>query len=188
MGSSSKDEQSRVRSLLLDTVSLLCKNGLTHKTMKIQGLLGITIDEDDVFIVHINDLVGETEANAGKRTGERSGSRESSSGKTPDKNAHRKRSATASPATKGPPDKRNKEDVIVIVEDERRRQMHDNRPMISNVRTPQKQAGMRGPMVGSPNRMPFVRVIGSPNQVCILPASFFLILLQNVVFVVAYFL
>ena len=173
MGSSSKDEQSRVRSLLLDTVSLLCKNGLTYKKqMKIQGLLGITLDDEDVFIVHINDAVGDSAPDAGKRTNERTSSKESNSGKTPEKNTPRKRGATASPSGRGPPDKK-KGDVIVIGEDDRRRQ-HDNRPMITNVRgglpqhhphTPQKgHMGMRGPMIGSPNRMMHIR---SPSQVCI---------------------
>ena len=60
MGSSSKEEQERVKNLLLDTVTLLCKNGLNFKQqMKVQGLLGITLDDDNVFIVHIDEKVGE---------------------------------------------------------------------------------------------------------------------------------
>ena len=51
-----KPEQERVRNLLTDTVTLLCKNGLTYgKEMKVQGLLGITLDEDEVFVVHIDE-------------------------------------------------------------------------------------------------------------------------------------
>ena len=51
-----KPEQDRVRNLLTDTVTLLCKNGLTYgKEMKVQGLLGITLDEDEVFVVHFNE-------------------------------------------------------------------------------------------------------------------------------------
>lgn len=51
-----KPEQDRVRNLLTDTVTLLCKNGLTYnKEMKVQGLLGITLDEDEVFVVHIDE-------------------------------------------------------------------------------------------------------------------------------------
>ena len=59
MGSVS-EEQERVKNLLLDTVTLLCKNGLSFKKqLKVQGLLGITMDEDNVFIVHINEKVGD---------------------------------------------------------------------------------------------------------------------------------
>ncbi len=51
-----KPEQERVKNLLTDTVTLLCKNGLHYgKEMKVQGLLGITLDEEEVFVVHINE-------------------------------------------------------------------------------------------------------------------------------------
>ena len=57
MGARSKEDQQRVRTLLTDTVTLLCKNGLTfQRNMKIQGLLGITLDDSDVFLVHLNDV------------------------------------------------------------------------------------------------------------------------------------
>lgn len=49
-------DQERVRALLRDTVTLLCKNGLAYdKELRVQGLLGITLDENEVFIVHINE-------------------------------------------------------------------------------------------------------------------------------------
>lgn len=54
-----KADQERVSKLLTDTVTLLCKNGLIYKDeIKIQGLLGITLDRNDVFIVHINETIG----------------------------------------------------------------------------------------------------------------------------------
>ena len=54
-----KEDQKRVRTLLTDTITLLCKNGLTYKkNMKVQGLLGITLDDEDVFIVHVNECMG----------------------------------------------------------------------------------------------------------------------------------
>src|SRR5688572_13079186 len=55
---SMKADQERVSKLLTDTVTLLCKNGLIYKDeIKIQGLLGITLDKNDVFIVHINESI-----------------------------------------------------------------------------------------------------------------------------------
>ena len=51
-------EQERVRSLIADTVSLLCKNGLHYtKEFSIEGLLGITLDRDEVFLVNIKEIV-----------------------------------------------------------------------------------------------------------------------------------
>ena len=58
MGATQKEEQERVKTLLSDTVALLCKSGLTFsRNLKIQGLLGITLDDDDVFIVHLNEIL-----------------------------------------------------------------------------------------------------------------------------------
>ena len=54
-----KADQERVRDLLTDTVTLLCKNGLQYQTeLRVQGVLGITLDNNDVFIVHINEKFG----------------------------------------------------------------------------------------------------------------------------------
>ena len=51
-----KADQERVQLLLTDTITLLCSNGLSfQKSLRVQGLLGITLDEQDVFIVHINE-------------------------------------------------------------------------------------------------------------------------------------
>ena len=55
-----KPDQERVRNLLTDTVTLLCKNGLQYHTeLRVQGVLGITLDDSDVFIVHINEKFGD---------------------------------------------------------------------------------------------------------------------------------
>ena len=55
-----KADQERVRNLLTDTVTLLCKNGLQYqKELRVQGVLGITLDNNDVFIVHINEKIGD---------------------------------------------------------------------------------------------------------------------------------
>ena len=50
-----KPDQERVRNLLTDTVTLLCKNGLTYNDeLRVEALIGITVD-DDVFLVHVNE-------------------------------------------------------------------------------------------------------------------------------------
>lgn len=60
-----KPDQTRVGALLIDTVSLLCRNGLNFSTdIKVQGLLGITIDGTDVFLVHFNETFTENQPTA----------------------------------------------------------------------------------------------------------------------------
>merc|ERR1712178_27493 len=56
-----KPDQERVKNLLTDTISMLCRNGLAYNDeLKIEGLLGITIDNNEVFLININDKFGET--------------------------------------------------------------------------------------------------------------------------------
>jgi len=68
-----KADQERVSKLLTDTVTLLCKNGLIYsQEIKVQGLLGITLDKNDVFIVHIDETIG---GGTGKESSAGEGSR-----------------------------------------------------------------------------------------------------------------
>lgn len=49
-----------IRALLTDTVTLLCRNSLSFdKSLKVQGLFGITVDETEVYIVQINEEFGD---------------------------------------------------------------------------------------------------------------------------------
>ena len=51
-----KLEQERLRNLLTDTILLLCNNGLKYKQeLKVEGLIGITVDCEEVFLVHLNE-------------------------------------------------------------------------------------------------------------------------------------
>lgn len=53
---SMKPEQERLKNLLCDTITMLCKNGLGYKReLKVQGLVAVTVDDNDVFIVHLNE-------------------------------------------------------------------------------------------------------------------------------------
>ena len=57
-----KADQNKVTSLLRDTVLLLCKNGFNYKIhVKVQGLLGITLDNDEVVLVHVNETVAKSD-------------------------------------------------------------------------------------------------------------------------------
>jgi hypothetical protein len=53
----SADDVERTRSLLASTVGVLCRNSLRYNTeLRIQGLIGITLDSEQVFLVSINEL------------------------------------------------------------------------------------------------------------------------------------
>ena len=46
----------RVSHSIMETVKMLCKNGLHYKhQLKIEGVIGITMDCDQLFLVHINE-------------------------------------------------------------------------------------------------------------------------------------
>lgn len=48
-------EQERIRSLLVDTISLLCRNGLHFENeLRVQAVVGVTVDKEKCFLVHIN--------------------------------------------------------------------------------------------------------------------------------------
>jgi len=56
-------EQERLGSLISETVTLLCRNGLKFKSeLKVQGLLGISLD-DEVFLVQIEKSFEELVSN-----------------------------------------------------------------------------------------------------------------------------
>ena len=51
-------EQERLKDLLTDTITLLCKNGLQYRQeFSVEALIGITLDKEDVFLVNIKEIV-----------------------------------------------------------------------------------------------------------------------------------
>jgi len=53
-----KAEQMQVKTLLAETVTLLCKNGLKFsKELRIEALIGITIDNDEVVLINLNETL-----------------------------------------------------------------------------------------------------------------------------------
>ena len=58
-----KPEQQQMQMLLTEAITVLCKNGLQYRShFNVEGLLGITLDDEDVFLVSIKQTVkgGET--------------------------------------------------------------------------------------------------------------------------------
>ncbi len=54
----SLEEQDKVKALLTEAVTVLCKNVLSYQCkFTIEGLLGITVDSQDVFLVNICEHV-----------------------------------------------------------------------------------------------------------------------------------
>ena len=55
-----KAYQERLIALVKDTISLLCKNGLEYnQEFCVEGLLGVTLDKDEVFLIPIKELVAD---------------------------------------------------------------------------------------------------------------------------------
>ena len=51
-----KPDQQRVKELLTEAITMLCRSGLNYKTtFSIEGLLGVTLDEDEVFLINIKE-------------------------------------------------------------------------------------------------------------------------------------
>jgi hypothetical protein len=50
-----KPNQERVKQVLVETIVVLCRNSLQFsRELKVQGLLGITLDDNEVFLIHID--------------------------------------------------------------------------------------------------------------------------------------
>ena len=53
-----KPDQQRIRALLTETIMLLCKNGLHFKSQfSVEALIGITLDESEVFLISIKETL-----------------------------------------------------------------------------------------------------------------------------------
>jgi len=53
-----KADQARVRDLLTQTITLMCKNGLEfRRDLRVEGLLAVTVDGTDVFVIHMDEKV-----------------------------------------------------------------------------------------------------------------------------------
>ena len=84
-----KEDQQRLKDLLKDTITLLCKNGLQFKDeFCVEALIGITLDQDNVFLVNIKETIlsdtktdqrsdSETETNAATNKEKRVGTSKS---------------------------------------------------------------------------------------------------------------
>ena len=50
-----KEEAERMRELLVEAITTLCRSGMNYKSgMKVEGLLGVTLDDEDIILVNIN--------------------------------------------------------------------------------------------------------------------------------------
>lgn len=52
----SKKDHSRLRNLLVDAISLLCRNGVPFRSvLRVDALVGITLDKNEVVLININE-------------------------------------------------------------------------------------------------------------------------------------
>ena len=73
-----RSDKQRIRDVLTQTIVSLCHTGLNfNKQMTVEGLLGITLDNNDVFLVNIKEVLqpafGSTEDSPGSPASEKSG-------------------------------------------------------------------------------------------------------------------
>ena len=53
-----KEDQARLKALLTEAVRVILKNGLRfNQEISVEGLLGITLDNTDVFLININEII-----------------------------------------------------------------------------------------------------------------------------------
>jgi len=53
-----KPDEQRMRDVLVDTIRLLCRTGIDYShRLRVQGLLGITVDDEHVFLIHVDDFI-----------------------------------------------------------------------------------------------------------------------------------
>lgn len=51
-----KEEQTKIKNLLVEAITLLCRNGLQYETkFSVEALIGITLDDNDVVLININE-------------------------------------------------------------------------------------------------------------------------------------
>lgn len=69
-------EHERLVRMLKESISLMCKNALTYDVeLNVEGLLGITLDKRDIFLININESFQSAalrlaEAEAGQNSGD----------------------------------------------------------------------------------------------------------------------
>ena len=69
MGTSEHTDQDRVKQLLLEAITFLCKSGLNYEQhLSVEGLLGITVDSDKVFLVNIRENFSKIEVSQEEET------------------------------------------------------------------------------------------------------------------------
>ena len=57
-----KSERDRVKALLTEAVTLLCKNSVPYQAeVEVEGLLGITVDRNEVFLVSLHEIISKPE-------------------------------------------------------------------------------------------------------------------------------
>jgi len=55
-----KADQARVRDLVTQTITLMCRDGLEFcRDLRVEGLLAVTVDGSDVFVIHMDEKVAE---------------------------------------------------------------------------------------------------------------------------------
>ncbi len=87
-----KLEETKVQAVLKEAITVLCKDSIDFiKDITVEGLLGITVDSDNVILVHMNEVIGPAQVLSGTK-----GSHDSESGEKVCSNCHSKQGSSGS--------------------------------------------------------------------------------------------
>lgn len=93
-----RPERDRVKALLTEAVSLLCKNSLSYEAeVEVEGLLGITVDKSEVFLVSLHELIKRPETQLQQMAPQQQLQFASSYSATPGKRKRRRKSGDGTP-------------------------------------------------------------------------------------------
>ena len=91
-----KSAENSVKVLLRDTILALCRNTLAYRSnVSVEGLIGVTLDEDEIILVSINDLIRGEDAKDKEESSD-SESSDSEAGGTSKKKKRRRRKRSGS--------------------------------------------------------------------------------------------
>lgn len=55
-------DQERIRSILYETITSICKNGLHFDSeLRVDAIIGVTLDQHEVFLITVNEIIGHGE-------------------------------------------------------------------------------------------------------------------------------
>jgi len=124
-----KSAENSVKVLLKDTILALCRNTLAYRSkVSVEGLIGVTLDDDEIILVSINDMIRGDDAKDKEDSSDSSDSESDGGGSAKKKKRRRRKRSGSKDGQDGAPTPKksdikikgeeNEEDVMVIIKEE----------------------------------------------------------------------